>query len=58
MDLTKEQRVMLQKIWTVLKNKFVEFIGKTRSRNVTIVDSLNKKSSICCGYCNYYNLIT
>ena len=40
MDLTKEQRAMLQEIWSVLKNRLVNFTGKTRNRDVTLVASM------------------
>ncbi len=40
MDLTKEQVIMLQEIWSVLKYRLVEFIGKTRNRNVSVITSL------------------
>ncbi|MGH4121726.1 MAG: hypothetical protein ACREV6_02115 [Clostridium sp.] len=40
MDLTREQRLMLQAIWSVLKDKLVNFTGKTSNRNVTLVASM------------------
>jgi len=41
MDLTKEQRIMLKEIWSVLKDRLVEFISKTRHKNVDVADTLN-----------------
>lgn len=41
MNLTREQSIMLRKIWIVLKDKLVEFAGTTRERNVDVVDALN-----------------
>jgi hypothetical protein len=40
MDLTIEQSLMLQTIWNVLKDRLIEFTGKTRNRNVTLVASM------------------
>lgn len=36
MNLSKQQMLILNKIWNVLENKLVEFIGKTRCRSETV----------------------
>jgi hypothetical protein len=41
MDLTKEQKIMLQEIWNILKDKFIKFTGKTRSKEMSVIEGIN-----------------
>lgn len=41
MELTSEQREMLSDIWILLKTKLVDFLGKTRNKDVDINNILN-----------------
>lgn len=41
MYLTKEQMIMLKEIWSVLKGRSVDFISKTRHKNVDVAYTLN-----------------
>jgi hypothetical protein len=41
MDLTEEQRIMLQRIWSVLKDKLIIFISKTRSKDISINEGIS-----------------
>lgn len=44
MDLTEEQKIILQKIWNILKDKFIRFSGKTRSKDISVVEGIKSIS--------------
>jgi hypothetical protein len=46
MDLTKEQKIMLQEIWNILKDKIIKFTGKTRSKEMTVIEATLAKEFI------------
>lgn len=41
MYLTEEQKIMLQRIWDVLKYKLIIFIGKTRSKDISVTEGIS-----------------
>lgn len=41
MNLTEEQKIMLQKIWNILKDKLIKFTGKTRSKEMSVIEGIN-----------------
>ena len=54
MELTKEQTMMLNEIWNELKYRLIEFARHTRSKDVTIVSSVNNiKSDMLKLFSNY-----
>ncbi|KZL91711.1 hypothetical protein [Clostridium magnum] len=40
MDITEDQKIMLQKIWNILKDRFIRFAGKTRSKDISVVEAI------------------
>ncbi|MBV7276439.1 hypothetical protein I6U48_26520 [Clostridium sp. PL3] len=45
MELTEEQKIMLQRIWNVLKDKFIMFIGETRSKDISAITVISNIGS-------------
>lgn len=45
MDLTEEQKIMLQKIWNILKDNLINFTGKTRVKEMSVIEGINNISN-------------
>ncbi|AWK50543.1 hypothetical protein DIC82_05610 [Clostridium beijerinckii] len=54
MELTNEQRMILNEVWFELKDKIINFAIATRSKDVTVISSLNNiKNDTLKLYSNY-----
>lgn len=45
MDLIEEEKIMLQKIWNILKDKLINFTGKTRGKEMSVIEGINNIGS-------------